>query len=242
MDGCTARPVRIVLGLTLLLVATATASACAAGQPTGGLATPTASASVEPSPAPPAPSTSLEAGADSSGAGIPVSALLQAADVGTGFTIFDDPRGDDHGSLGMLMSYCGQTAYTAAGDHLLEIRARSFTQSAEAYVHTEVTRYASGWAGRHLDDLRAVLPRCLHVDIMGDPNHRVTLTTVATNFAGDGSLLVKESFGAQTQYHAIVRQGDVEARMRVRIGANEDAARALATAAARRLCDATPTC
>jgi hypothetical protein len=242
MDTWTAPPVRIVLGLTLLLVATATASACTAGRPTGVPATTTAPASVEPSPSPPAPSASPQAGADSSGAEIPVSALLQAVDVGPGVTVFDEGRGGDEFSLNLMLFYCGQTPYSAAKDHVVAIRDRSLTQSEEAYVHTTVVRYASGWAARHLSDLRAVLPRCQQVDPTGYPYQRVTLTTVATNFAGDESLLVKESVGAQTQYHAIVRQGDVEAHLRVGIRYDEDAARTLATAAARRLCDATPTC
>ena len=49
---------------------------------------------------------------------------------------------------------------------------------------------------------------------LGDASHRVTFTLVASNFAGDESLLIEETFGIQTQYHALVRRGDVEAELR----------------------------
>jgi hypothetical protein len=162
--------------------------------------------------------------------------------VGTGYTTYDDQLGEDHGSITMMMSYCGQTAYSTAAEHELAYRKRSVGQSEQSYVHEEVTRYEATWAARHLNDLRGVLPRCKTVEIMGDPNNRVTLTVVGTNFTGDESILLSELGGSGTQYHAVVRQGDVEARLRIHTGATENEARAIAVNAAQRLCAASSSC
>jgi len=138
---------------------------------------------------------------------IPLEALLQATDVGTGYTTYDDQLGEDHGSIAMIMSYCGHTAYSMAAEHELAYRKQSVGQGEQSYVHEEVTRYEATWAARHLNDLRGVLPRCQTVEIMGDPNNRVTLTVVGTNFTGDESILLIELGGSGRQYHAVVRQG-----------------------------------
>ena len=209
--------------------------------PPGQTTSPSPSASAEPSPtssAGPSPSYSVEPPSME----IPLAALLQASDVGTGYATSDDPQGDDHGSILMLMSYCGEGDYSTAAEHWLAYHRRSVGRSEQQYLYEEVNRYEPTWAARHVSDLRAALPRCQTVDIMGDPNHRVTLHVVATDFTGDESLLLRETFGNESQYHAVVRQGDVEARLRIHIGATDSEARAIVVNAAQRLCAAVPSC
>lgn len=173
---------------------------------------------------------------------IPSAAMLRPADVGSGYSASDAQEGDDHGSIAMMMSYCGQGDYTTADDHRVANRKRNVSRDDDRYVLEQVSRYAPTWAARHIDDLREVLPSCTTVDIMGDPNRRATLTVVGTDFAGDGAVLIRENLNGAVQYHAVVRQGDVEARLRIHTGATESQARAIVVAAAGRLCSTTPTC
>jgi hypothetical protein len=173
---------------------------------------------------------------------IPTTAMLRPADVGSGYTASDAQEGDDHGSISMMMSYCGQGDYTNAGEHRVVNRKRNLHRDDEHYVLEEVSGYQNTWAARHMDDLRAVLPQCTTIDIMGDPNARATLTVVDSNFAGDEAILLKETRNGIVQYHAVVRQGNVEARLRIHTGATQSQARAVVVAAAARLCNATPTC
>jgi hypothetical protein len=173
---------------------------------------------------------------------IPAAAMLQPADVGSGYTASDAQQGDDHGSIAMMMSYCGQGDYTNADEHRVVNRKRNVHADDERYVLEEVSGYQNTWAARHMDDLRAVLPRCTTVDIMGNPNQRATLTVVDSNFTGDGAILIRETRNGTVQYHAVVRQGSVEARLRIHNGATQSQARAVVVAAGARLCNATPSC
>ncbi|HET8659282.1 MAG TPA: hypothetical protein VFM55_09825, partial [Micromonosporaceae bacterium] len=68
------------------------------------------------------------------------------------------------------------------------------------------------------------------------------LTVVATGFAGDGAILIKEVRGALTQYHAMVHRGTMEARLRIHIGPSESEARRITRLAAERLCAALLSC
>jgi hypothetical protein len=103
-----------------------------------------------------------------------------------------------------------------------------------------LTRYEAGWAESHLSDLFSVLPRCSRVPLGGGVV--VTLSVVDTDFTGDGSLLVREENGDETQYHALVRQGDVEAMLRIHTGGDECQARSIVAAVTVRLCEAVETC
>lgn len=250
-----------VAGLAaLIVVGVGVGSAWALGHPAGGpeiavTPTPTQTAApspvttaptepspTEPSPTDPPPSTSTPGPPTEMPTEIPRAALLKAADVGTGYTTSDAQEGDDHGSIAMMMSYCGQSDYSTAAEHRLANRRRGLSRSHQRYVLEEVSRYEPTWAPRHLSDLRHVLPRCPTVDIMGNPNDRATLTVVGSNFTGDESILIKEVRGSETQYHAVVRHGDLEARLRIHTGATETQARAIVVNAAQRLCTASPTC
>ena len=173
---------------------------------------------------------------------IPTAAMLQPADVGSGYTASEAQQGDDHGSIAMMMSYCGQGDYTNADERGVVNRKRNVHRDDERYVLEEVSGYQNTWAARHMDDLRAVLPRCTTVDIMGNSTQRATLTVVDSNFTGDGAILIRETRNGTVQYHAVVRQGNVEARLRIHTGATQSQARAVVVAAAARLCNATPSC
>ena len=123
--------------------------------PPGQTTSPTPSTSAEPSPTKSTETTPAE---------IPLSAMLQAADVGAGYTA-SDRQGIDHGSIVMMMSYCGEGDYSAAAEHHVALRQWSVYQSDQAYVLQDVNWYEATWAARHFSDLRASLPRCQTVDV-----------------------------------------------------------------------------
>jgi hypothetical protein len=249
------RQVAVAGFAALIVVSVGVGSAWAFGRLTGGpevAVTPTPTQTAGPSPSPtattePSPTASPADSSPSTGtpappAEIPLAALLQPTDVGTGYITSDAQEGDDHGSIAMMMSYCGEGNYSTAAEHRLTNHKRSVRESDQLYVLEEVSLYEPTWAARHLSDLRGVLPRCRTVDLMGDPNTRVSLTVVATDFTGDDSVLLLEVRGSETQYHAAVRQGDFEARLRIHTGATESQARAIVVNAGQRLCAASPNC
>ncbi|HET8682871.1 MAG TPA: hypothetical protein VFM54_13530, partial [Micromonosporaceae bacterium] len=222
-DGTGPRTQRLFVsaGLAVLVAATlGMGSACSPGQLLGEGSDGNGAATSQPSSpwSPPSATPNPPATGSTALAAIPEAAMLRASDVGAGFAASDEQEGDDHGSIPMMMSYCGQGDYTSADDHVLAHRRRSVGVDDERYVLAEVVRYQGAWASRHLADLRAALPRCRTLDIMGVPSERATLTVVATGFAGDGAILIKEVRGALTQYHAMVHRGTMEARLRIHIG------------------------
>ena len=80
--------------------------------------------------------------------------MLRGGDVGSDYRVSDGGP-DDHGSIPMLMAYCGEHDYTDASSHVGESRNRSMGDgSGERYVLQTVQRYEAGWAARHLADLR----------------------------------------------------------------------------------------
>jgi hypothetical protein len=204
-------------------------------QPTLPSATPS-----EP-PASPTPSaTPSTTSAPSGTTPIPREALLRPADVGTGYT--GEPyEGDDHGAIGMMLAYCGQSS-GAAPEHRLLTDKWSINRGEGVYVFEDVSRYKPGWAAQHMRDLRAAAPRCPTIDVGGNPDNRETFTVVAVDFAGTGSILIRVVGKDETEYLAVVQQGDVEARLRIHNGSTQAQARAIAVKAAERLCAATPTC
>ncbi|HZN18249.1 MAG TPA: hypothetical protein VFB84_08710 [Micromonosporaceae bacterium] len=248
-DATTRRTRRlfVVAGLAVLVVVgLGMGSACSPGQPSGlgGGSDGNGVETSQPGSTWPSPSATPDPPATGSTAlaAIPEAAMLRASDVGAGFAASDEQEGDDHGSIPMMMSYCGQGDYTSADGHVLAHRRRSVGVDDERHVLEEVVRYQGAWASRHLADLRAVLPRCRTLDIMGVPDARATLTVVANDFAGDGAVLIKEVRGALTQYHAMVHRGGVEARLRIHIGPSEAEARRITQLATERLCAALPSC
>ncbi|HEU4423883.1 MAG TPA: hypothetical protein VFR67_15230 [Pilimelia sp.] len=181
---------------------------------------------------------------------IPRSAMLQREDVGSGYVVRNDLQPEDHGSLFFVLAYCGYTSETwgAKDDHAVARQSRSITDNDKRYVLQEATRYDEGWAARVMTDLRSALRgTCRIVENGGNPKDVSTFTIVASDFAGDGSLLVKEvrsaPGGVSTQYHVAARQGDVYAHARIHIGGiGEPQARDIGQRMATRLCEATPTC
>jgi len=169
---------------------------------------------------------------------IPESALLTAEDVGPGYTATPwESALTDHGSLAMMMSYCGEGSYSEAGEHAITVLAGSVNRDEEHYVLERIVRYEATWAERHLSDLRAVLPRCTEIPVMGSDNI-AEMTIIDTETFGDESLLIRDVSDDGTQFHAVIRQGDVEAELRIHTGGDEAQARDIAAAAAERLCAA----
>jgi hypothetical protein len=200
-------------------------------------------------PSEPVASTPLTGTVETLGSGprsddptIPANALLTADDVGMGYIVTDSPQGDDHGSLTMLLAYCGVDDYSQAPGHVLATERTSVGRDEEDYLLATVTRYEVGWAERHLDDLRTALAECDAIPVMGNPDDIAAMTMVELDTAGDGSLLLREVRPTGTQYHAVIRQGDLEARLRIHTGGDESHARAIMNAAAERLCASVEAC
>jgi hypothetical protein len=204
----------------------------ASNAPTGS-PTPSATASTKAAGTPGTPGTA--------GTAIPEAAMLRGPDVGSGYTAAEWTEGEDSGNIRMMMSYCGQGNYTSAREHEVAWRWRTVSDT-DRTVFEEVSRYEATWAARHMADLRATLPRCETVDLMGDPKARVAWTVIATDFTGDGAVLLKEVRGSQVQYHAMAYRGDLEVRLRIMIGATEAQARTITQRASDRLCAASPSC
>jgi hypothetical protein len=171
-------------------------------------------------------------------------AMLRGADLGTGVQENDDAV-QHHGSLSMLLAYCGQDV--GAGLEWLAGRNRAFASGDGAEAgHQEAHRYASDGATRFMDELRDQLPRCERIENGGNPQDVSALAVLASDFAGDDSLLVEElrtvpDGTTSTIYHAAVRRGDVYAQV-IMVQASEAEALEIAKVAAQRLCEATTTC
>lgn len=174
---------------------------------------------------------------------IPAAAMLTGEDVGPGYTAEEWLQGDDHGSIDMMLAYCGVYDYSEAVDHEITYRRGSAGRGDEEhYVLETVKRYEPGWAQRYIDDVVATLPGCASIPVMGNPNDVAVWTIAGMDFAGDGSLLIHEEWPGGVQFHALVRQGDVVAVLRIHTGGDEDHAGAIVDAAAERLCAAADSC
>lgn len=175
---------------------------------------------------------------------IPLAALLTGEDVGPGYTAEEWLQGDDHGSIGMMLAYCGVVDFSEASDHTISQRRVSAAiplgdgVTPEQYVLETVTRYEPGWAQQYVDDLAATQPDCTDIPVMGSSDDIATWTIVGADFAGDRSLLIHEERPGGTQFHAVVRQGDVVAELRIHTGDHEGQARSIVEVAAQRLCAA----
>jgi hypothetical protein len=173
--------------------------------------------------------------------------MLRASDIGPGYTTNDDRRmvHNDHGRLGMMLSYCGQKDY--APEYLVDRTRSAGDGSQQRYVNQSVERFARGDGARYLAGLRRVLPMCRTMHIMADPNDESTLTIVGSREFGDDSLLIRHNRKASdgersVEYYAVSRQGDVVTNVRIHIGATEGQARDILRRLTNRLCAATPTC
>ncbi|HEX2773643.1 MAG TPA: hypothetical protein VHN18_14600 [Micromonosporaceae bacterium] len=102
------------------------------------------------------------------------------------------------------------------------------------YVFEHVHRYAVGWGPRALDDVSRAVPVCV------DAPQAIRRSIVATGFAGDEALLIREEFpavGAEpfVTLAAVVRVGDLVATVLFSPDRDEQYARNVAAAAANRL-------
>jgi hypothetical protein len=172
---------------------------------------------------------------------VPAEAMLQVADVGSGYRT-DDQAVQHHGSMSMLMAYCGHVI----DEDPLRSRLRGFrSDDDDTYLHQEVYRYGQDGAERVMDGLRNALPACRRVEVGGSTNHVSELTLVRSDFTGAESLLVAETYTTPDEtvnrYHVIVREADLYAQVLLE-AASEQRAVAIATAVAGRLCEGTAAC
>jgi hypothetical protein len=177
--------------------------------------------------------------------------MMRGADIGRGFTTSDDPVAvhGDHGSLTMLLAYCGEVDFGPPDSSIRTERTRAASEGpgGDRRVTQLVRRYSRGNAARYLSGLRTVLPKCRTLYVQGDPRSESSLTVVGSDEYGDDSLLIRhngttDGGGTDVEYHAVVRQGDVVMTLRIHLGADEGQARDLVRRLAARLCAATPTC
>lgn len=175
---------------------------------------------------------------------IPVAAMLPAEDLGPGYRA-DDDTVEDHGSLSMLMAFCGQAP--PGGDLVVSgSRLRAFESGDGSPAgQQEVYRYEPDGALRAMANLRTGLVECPPIEVGGNPDFVSELTLLRSEFAGDESMLLREVYttpdGTITRHQVALRQDDLYAQLRLE-GVTGEQAVAIATAAAQRLCEATSTC
>jgi hypothetical protein len=199
---------------------------------------PTSPAPTSPEPTSPAP---VPGGPASSGpATIPVSALLQASDIGAGYRADPDPEGDDHGALDFILRYC-EAASPLPADSLAN-RSTYIGRNDDHAVLQHAKRFRAGEAATAVQQLRGLFAgQCAATDNAGNPNDRSRFTVLDAGPA----LLVREvrtnAGSTTTTYRIAIAVGDVFTEIRT-IGPDLDeaAARAIAQRAARRLCAAAP--
>jgi hypothetical protein len=250
------RRARLVAATSVVAVALTLTTACAGG-PVTAAPSPSGGPSTTPAPTTPAPSTPEPTTSPAppgttrtTAAGIPAAAMLRATDIGPGFTTSDDRRivMNDHGSLTMLLAYCGQYGYGPAHEDILADRTRAAGDGTmDRGVYQLVERYSRADAQRYLAGLRTVLPKCRTLSIQHDSREHSTLTVVGTGRYGDDSLLIRhdrERYDGvrELEYLAVVRQGEIVTIVRIHIGATEARAREIVRRLAQRLCAATAAC
>jgi hypothetical protein len=253
-----------VAAAAVLAVTSTTALALRGPDPGGGpdryaSPPPSASAPVEPgasgspgeassSTAPVSPSTpGRSSGTGSPGATtIPASAMLRAGDLAPGATASDDPT-DDHGSLGMVLAYCGRD-FPSWQNRVFDLgfRQRWLRSAGERYAVQQVSRQRTGVAQELIPDLRTAFGSTCATVLIGGSNENISDFAVLPSNWGDDSLLMRETprdAGRVPAWRIAIRQGDIFTEIRTSIpGFTEAQARDLATVAAQRMCEATPTC
>jgi hypothetical protein len=248
------RRARLVAVAPTVAAALLLTAACT-GDPVTAAPSPVGSSSpVGPSTTPatpdPSPSGSPEPTTGPTGEPIPAAAMLRAADIGMGYRTSDDRQvvTNDHGSLGMLLAYCGQYDYGPGHEAIRAERVRSAGDgSMDRHVNQMVERYGLADARRYLAGLRTVLPKCRTLRVQNDPREHSRLTVVGSGQYGDDSLLIRHDRQRydgvrQVEFLAVVRQGEVVTILRIHIGATEARVREIVRRLAARLCAATSAC
>jgi hypothetical protein len=219
-------------------------------------------ASPSPSPTPPSPSSTPPSGSPSGSpssspsaepskpaeptVAVPDAALLQPSDAGPGFRARGG-QGLEDGTLGWLFdAVCQAQGWGTARDHTIGYGNQTviaYPDRDESWAWQIATRFKAGKATAHMGELRDTITRCSVMKLDGSGEFRVTL--LASRFAGQDSILVRlERVGGEPsiEHHMFIRQGDLLTEIGFERDVTVPFARAVAEKAAKRLCNATPTC
>ncbi|MER7440325.1 hypothetical protein [Micromonospora avicenniae] len=164
---------------------------------------------------------------------IPAAAMMQLADLPTGFTMTNgEPDGD--WTLESVSANCRNQSASLAKGQVAE-RFRVFDSPTDSLIQ-RVTRYSGDAAAAHLDAMREQVEKCEPYRA-GD-----SLDVLAEGFGGDESMLVGSVMEGRPTRWILVRQGDLVAQLRVDWNTTPQDAAHLARPVADRLCAGTDAC
>ncbi len=164
---------------------------------------------------------------------IPAAAMLQLADLPSGFTIETEGVEGDW-SLESVTLFCRNESPTLADG---QIATRSVTfDSPTDWLTQRVTRHSGTSATTVMKNLRKFVAGCE----MEQPDD--SLSIMAESLGGDDGVLVGSDIGGKPGRWLFVRQGDLVAQLRLDSQTTPTDARRLARAVANRLCAGTDTC
>ncbi|MEV4690910.1 hypothetical protein AB0K27_07260 [Micromonospora echinospora] len=164
---------------------------------------------------------------------IPAAAMLQLADLPTGFTMRTG-KVDGDWSLEFMTSFCVNESPTLSDG---EVATRSVAfDSPSDWIVQRVTRHSGTSAATVMKNLRKLVTGC-EMEQPGD-----SLSIMAESLGGDDGVLVGSEVGGRPGRWLVVRQGDLVAQLRLDSQTTPTEARRTARSVANRLCAGTDTC
>ncbi|MFI7072704.1 hypothetical protein [Micromonospora sediminicola] len=209
-------------------------------EPTTPTPTPSPSRSAEPTPSGSPSRTTPSAPAATSGTpsarppsrAVPAAAMLQLADLPTGFTRTTTVDGD--WSLESVTIYCGNESPSL---QVGQVASRSVQfDSPSDWIVQRVTRHSGTSAATVMQRVRQLVTGCAPAR-SGD-----SLTILAESLGGDDALLVGSEIEGTPSRWLVVRRGDLVAQLRVDHQTTPAEARRTASSVADRLCAGTDAC
>ncbi|MGV9763307.1 hypothetical protein [Micromonospora tulbaghiae] len=164
---------------------------------------------------------------------IPAAAMLQLADLPTGFTM-QTGRVEGDWSVEFIASLCVNESPTLA-DGQVATRSVAFDSPTD-WVVQRVTRHSGTSATTVMKNLRKLVTGC-EMEQPGD-----SLSIMAESLGGDDGVLVGSEVGGRPGRWLVVRQGDLVAQLRLDSQTTPTEARRTARTVANRLCAGTDTC
>lgn len=164
---------------------------------------------------------------------IPAAAMLQLADLPTGFTM-QTGKVDGDWSLEFMSSFCVNESPTLSDG---EVATRSVAfDSPSDWIVERVTRHSGTSATTVMRNLRKLVTGC-EMEQPGD-----SMSIMAESLGGDDGVLVGSDVGGRPGRWLVVRQGDLVAQLRLDSQTTPAEARRTARSVANRLCAGTDTC
>ncbi|WBB65863.1 hypothetical protein [Micromonospora sp. WMMD812] len=196
-------------------------------------ADPTPSNSGSPTGRTPSNPATADGGPATSNVDIPPAAMLQLADLPSGFTAADEaPDGD--WTLASTTVYCRNQSPSLAVRQVAD-RDRVFDSPTDSVIQ-RVTRHSGDGAASSMDRVRDLVGDCVPYR-PGD-----SLSILADGLGGDESLLVGSLIEGEPSRWLFVRRGDLVAQLRMDEATTPAEARGYARKVADRLCAGTDAC